>query len=180
MLWASPATQAARFGAIRKLAELQGRVVLDVGCGRADLLDDLLSHGIRPAHYHGIEAVPELCDVAEAKARRDATIIRADFVRDPTRMSVGADVVIFSGSLNTLDADVFEASIAAGYHAARRCLVFNFLASPMIAARDYLRWHRAEEVAALLRSIAPASSATLKRLDDYLAGDCTFALEKNT
>ena len=49
LLWASPETQAARFGAIERLGRLHGKSVLDVGCGRADLLVYLLSRGVRPA-----------------------------------------------------------------------------------------------------------------------------------
>ena len=82
LLWASPQTQAARFDAIDAIVDLNGKSVLDVGCGRADLLEFLLDRGVRPADYVGIEAVDELADAAEAKraARSDVRIVRADFV----------------------------------------------------------------------------------------------------
>src|SRR2546423_14466740 len=56
LLWASPRTQAARFDAICRLAHLAGKRVLDAGCGRADLMDFMISRGIEPAEYVGIEA----------------------------------------------------------------------------------------------------------------------------
>src|SRR3954468_23327877 len=104
LLWASPQTQAARFDAIQRLGCPHGKSVLDVGCGRADLLDFLLDRGVRPADYVGIEAVEDLARAAETKHRRmnDVSIIRADFAREPLRLFVAADVVIFSGSLNTI------------------------------------------------------------------------------
>ena len=46
LLWASPKTQRARFEAIRRACSLEGRDILDVGCGRADLLDYLLANGV--------------------------------------------------------------------------------------------------------------------------------------
>src|SRR5687767_15928369 len=65
LLWASPQTQAVRFDAICRLADLRGKSVLDVGCGRADLLEHLVARGIEPADYVGIEAVDELARAAE-------------------------------------------------------------------------------------------------------------------
>src|SRR4051794_899899 len=94
LLWASPTTQATRFHVIECICELRGRSVLDVGCGRADLLDFLVSRGVKPADYIGIEAVEPLAAAAERKAHDGVPtrIIRADFVTDPTRLFVGADV----------------------------------------------------------------------------------------
>ena len=57
LLWASPDTQAARFDAIQRLGKLDRKSVLDVGCGRADLLAFLLDRGVRPDDYVGIEEI---------------------------------------------------------------------------------------------------------------------------
>ena len=65
LLWASPETQSIRFEAIERLADLGGKSVLDVGCGRADLYDFLHARGIQVADYIGIEAVPALAEAAE-------------------------------------------------------------------------------------------------------------------
>src|SRR6478735_5442670 len=85
LLWASPDTQAARFDAIERLGRLHGKSVLDVGCGRADLLGFLLARGVRPADYTGIEAVHALADAAGrtcAASAVPARVLRADFVRE--------------------------------------------------------------------------------------------------
>src|SRR3954452_4578701 len=70
LLWASPATQSARFEAIRRIYDPAGRSLLDVGCGRAGYLGSLLDRGIRPAASIGIEAVGPLADAAEERAER--------------------------------------------------------------------------------------------------------------
>jgi hypothetical protein len=176
LLWASPKTQRARFDALLRLVELNGRSMADVGCGRADLLDHLLSKSIRPAHYVGLEAVPTLADAAEAKRHPDMLIVRADFVREPGRMFVAADVVYFSGSLNTLDAASFYRTIRLAYEAAAETLVFNFLCSPLLAGAAYLHWRPPAEVLAFARTLTP----NVQWLDDYLDGDCTLALAKTT
>ncbi len=174
LLWASPQTQAVRFGALTRLVGLNRKSILDVGCGRADLLDFLLAHNVKPAHYVGLEGVTALADAAEAKNYSDTMILRADFVREPLRLFVGADVVYFSGSLNTLDLASFYATIRRAYEATAETLVFNFLCSSDLAGMSYLHWHHPSEVWAFCKSL----TSDVRRLDDYLAGDTTFALTK--
>ena len=53
--------------------------------------------------------------------------------------------------------------------------MFNFLSSPFLAGRQYLVWHRPEDVLAFARSL----TSEIAVLDDYLTGDCTMALMKN-
>src|SRR5277367_6342008 len=67
LLWASPKTQRARFAAIARAVNLDGRIILDAGCGRADLLGYLLKQGVNPTEYIGLEAVDELAGAAEER-----------------------------------------------------------------------------------------------------------------
>jgi hypothetical protein len=174
LLWASPHTQAVRFEAIRQMFDLNGRTVLDVGCGRADLLDYLLSQGTRPMHYVGLEAVPDLVSSARKKNHPHSIIIEGDFVADPIRMFVGAEAVIFSGSLNTLDSAAFYNTIRTAFEATAEILIFNFLGSPLLAGQDYLHWHPQDDVRAFARSLA----SDVDFRDDYLPGDCTISIRK--
>ena len=176
LLWASPDTQAARFDAIQRLGKLDRKSVLDVGCGRADLLDFLLDRGITPADYVGIEAVEDLAAAAEAKRRRfkDVRIFRADFVREPLRLFVAADVVVFSGSLNTLEDGDFYTALRRAFDASAEALVFNFLANAYLAGAPYLRWRRPSDVV----DFASKMSHAVHTLDDYLHGDFTVAVHK--
>jgi hypothetical protein len=186
LLWAAPQTQAARFDAFARLCDMNGRSILDVGCGRADLLDFLLGRGIRPSEYIGLEAVPELiAAVARKQPAVDniphstapspsVTIIHADFIREPKRLFVAADIVLCSGSLNTLADSHFYQTLRLAYDAAVQMLAFNFLASPILAGADYLYWREREHVLSFARGL----SSTAQLLDDYLEGDCTIAIHK--
>lgn len=176
LLWASPETQAVRFEAIQRLGDLAGKSVLDVGCGRADLYDFLHVRGVQVADYIGIEAVHALAEAAERKGQQysNLSVIRADFVAQPARMFVAADVVVFSGSLNTLEEPDFVNVLRRAYDAAAEAIVFNFLCSPELASAPYLRWRRPADVLKLARSL----SESVKTLDDYLPGDCTVAVYK--
>jgi len=174
LLWASPRTQAARFDAIRRLADMDGKRVLDAGCGRADLMDFLTQGGIEPTAYVGIEAVDELAAAAIKKTLAGARIIHGDFVREPRLLDIGADVIVFSGSLNTVEKEQFYLSLKQGFEAAGEVMVFNFLAAKHIASAQWLRWHEAKDVLLFARSL----SREVRMLEDYLDGDCTIAVHK--
>src|SRR5688572_17071072 len=138
LLWASPRTQAARFDAIARLYDMRDRRVIDAGCGRADLLDFLVGRGIRPAHYLGIEAVDELAAAAIRKGLPQSEIIHGDFVTNPQYLRVGTDVIVFSGSLNTLDAAQFQTALDVAWESTKEALVFNFLSAAHLANAKWL------------------------------------------
>jgi SAM-dependent methyltransferase len=175
LLWASTKTQRARFEAIRRIHPLAGKSVLDAGCGRADLMAYLLDRGTPPADYVGLEAVETLAAAAESRHYPDTRIVRGDFVRDPARLFVGADVIVFSGSLNTMAGDLFYGTLRRAYDATAEAVVFNFLASPGLAGKDFLVWHRRQDVMSFAHDTADAVLA----LADYLPGDCTVAMIKH-
>jgi SAM-dependent methyltransferase len=175
LLWASRRTQQVRFDVIRNAVPMHGRLVLDVGCGRADLLEHLQSHGIEPMDYLGLEAVPELAALAEKKQRPGVRILRGDFVRDPVRLFVGAEVVVFSGSLNTLDDGAFYQTLRRAWDATAWTLVFNFLCSDELAGAEHLHWRSRADVEAFARTLQPEM---LRAVEGYLSGDCTMVLEK--
>jgi SAM-dependent methyltransferase len=174
LLWASPRTQAKRFDAMLSLQNPRGLAVLDLGCGRADLLDHMIRRRVRPARYVGIEGVRELAEAARDKAVANSEIIVADFVSDPGRMRVDADVIYCSGALNTLEEDDFHRVIRDTFDAARHALVFNFLASPLLAAAPFLRWRERDDVLQFARTL----STGIESREGYLPGDCTILLRK--
>jgi SAM-dependent methyltransferase len=172
LLWASPRTQAVRFEAMAGLVAFGGRRVLDVGCGRADLADFLVSRGVFVRSYVGVEGVEELVEAARAKGLPEAEIVRGDFVADPSVMEVGADVVAISGALNTMEDGAFYATLRRAHAAAREGVVFNFLSSTMLAGAEYLRWRRREAVI----EFASALGGQVRVAEGYLPGDCTVAV----
>jgi hypothetical protein len=174
LLWASPATQAARFEAICRLVNLRRKRVLDVGCGRADFLDYLVRKKVRLDSYVGIEGVAALAEVACEKGNGVARIVQGDFVANPQLLETGAQVVVICGSLNTMDAEGFYSTLRRAYAAAEEALVFNFLCSSRLAGADYLSWHPVEEVLGFARTL----SDRVRKVEDYLVGDCTVMMGK--
>ena len=176
LLWASPRTQAVRFKALMAAVDVAGRTVLDVGCGRADLFDYMVKQQVYPKRYVGFEAVETLAAAAEAKGRPGSTIVRGDFVRDPAALAaVGADVVLISGSLNTLDEPTFRATVRAAFAAAGQALAFNFLGSPALAGQPHLTWHDPATVVAAAAELSPS----VRLWDEYLPGDATVLIRRS-
>jgi SAM-dependent methyltransferase len=174
LLWASREGQRIRFEVIARSCPLTGRKLLDVGCGRADLLGYLLESGIAPAHYTGMEMIPASARAARRKRYERCTIVAADFVRQPERLRVGADVVIFSGTLNTLSRPQFYGALRAAWEAAGEWLVFNFLSSRAWCGENWLSWHRRSSVLEFCRSLG--GEPTFE--EGYLEGDCTIAVRR--
>lgn len=176
LLWASPKTQKARFAAIERAVRLDGRVVLDAGCGRADLLKFLHDRKVRPFEYVGLEAVDALAGAAEQAGYPQARILRGDFVLEPLRLCVGAEVIVFSGSLNTLTDREFYSTLRHAYMASGDDVVFNFLSSPALAGKLYLFWRSVADVLQFARTL----TSQVDVYEDYLHGDCTVAMRKQS
>lgn len=174
LLWTGLEAQSVRFDAIVRNCPLAGLRLLDVGCGRADLLGYLLECGIVPAHYTGLEMIPATLRAARRKKYERCDVIAADFVRQPESLQVGADVVIFSGSLNTLTRPQFYRTLRAAWDAAGQSLVFNFLSSTYWCGEDWLNWHRRDTVLDFCSSLGGKASFD----ESYLEGDCTVAVRK--
>ncbi len=174
LLWASPATQEARFQALLDVQPMHDRTLLDVGCGYADFLQFLRLQGVNPMHYVGLEALPAFAQKARTKCHGHAMIVEGDFVADPIKMFVGAEIVVFCGSLNTLDRATFYKTLDRAYAATAEVLLFNFLCSPELAGRDYLTWHDPVEVLRFCRTL----SANVELSDAYLSGDATVKITK--
>lgn len=171
LLWASPDTQRLRFEAMTRMADFEGARVLDIGCGRADLLTYLLEQGITPDDYIGIEAVPELADAAE---RTGARVLRADFIDQPRTLLCGSDLLVISGSLNTAKDVAFFETLRRAYDAAGHSMVFNFLDSPRLASAPHL-YHRPLPV---VLNHCRRLARDVRHLTDYLPGDATVGLFK--
>jgi SAM-dependent methyltransferase len=127
-LWASEKSQRVRFDVFAQMCFLPGKRLLDAGCSRGDLAAHLIEQGIDFAHYTGIDALPNVIEHAQSRRFDRCTFVAGDFVADPKLLRTGdPQVVLISGSLNTMaDAHVF-ATLEAAWAAAGETLLFNFL-----------------------------------------------------
>lgn len=139
LLWTSRETQRARFCAIAEMCCLTGRVVVDAGCGQGDLLLFLRGEKIGFKRYIGVDALPELLGEAQRHGGADAGFVGADFVADPgvlERLGERAEIIVFSGSLNTLSQQAALRVLDSAWRACTEALVFNFLCEHRSGAID--------------------------------------------
>ena len=93
-----PDGQQIRFEVLAQIGDLAHCSVLDVGCGYADLYP-FLRQRFAGVQYWGIEQMPELLDLAQARypGAPNMTLRTGDFLREALPLS---DYVLASGSLN--------------------------------------------------------------------------------
>jgi SAM-dependent methyltransferase len=139
LLWRSRQTQAERFAVIAQTADLVGRVVADLGCGRGDLAAWLADAGVEYGRYIGVDGVPEMIAFSQERAARERLVecefLTADFAADTAffeglARNHNVDCLVFSGSLNTMDQALAEVVLDRAWRAMARIrgqLVFNFL-----------------------------------------------------
>lgn len=130
-LWNSRRWQEARFRVMCEMAPFVGRVVLDAGAGQGDFARFMSAEGIGYGRYVGLEGVEEMARSAGELGIPESEFYAADFVADErafTRFTKKpADVIVFSGSLNTLDTDGALRVLARAFDACSEAVVFNFL-----------------------------------------------------
>ena len=97
--WRNEHDQRVRFDALAGIADLNGKTVMDAGCGYADLYSFLKERYPEMAHYYGVEQIPELADKAITRYGHlpDTTFIARNFLHADLPI---CDYVLASGSLN--------------------------------------------------------------------------------
>lgn len=161
LLLTSTAAQHKRFAVLASIVAFADKRIADMGSGRADMLVWLRDNSVAYRGYVGVEAVPAFDAFARGRAEgeglREATFVEADFVQDAGLCERLArdhdlDVIVFSGSLNTLgESDalaVLERAWRSIRHKPGSALAFNFLAGggewprppTELPRRDSARW----------------------------------------
>lgn len=137
LLWRSQEYQIKRFEVLAQACQPKGKVLADLGAGRGDLFEYLQAVNQAPTKYIGVEGISELVEPAQ-KRFPDSSWVIADFVSDKALFErlvteFGVSVVVFSGSLNTLDERTAMVVLDRVWDALHRIdgavLAFNFLSS---------------------------------------------------
>ena len=95
--WVSGKAQKVRFRELLADIDLEGKSILDVGCGFGDILAFIEAKTGRFI-YTGVDAVPEFIEVAREKHQGHEFIV-GDYFGQPLRRKF--DIIISSGALNS-------------------------------------------------------------------------------
>ena len=137
LLWRNQSYQRKRFEILAEITRPEGRVVADLGAGLGDMLAYLNESDQAPLQYIGVDGVAELIEQAKARFPESMWLI-ADFVRDRSLFDRlvnehNTSIILFSGSLNTLDERTALAVLDRAWDAVHTrtggTLAFNFLSS---------------------------------------------------
>ena len=127
-LWASRGSQLRRFAHFTRVLDFTSRRVLDLGCSRGDLAGYLIEHHHQYDAYLGVDALGSILDAARDRGLPRATFLHADPLRDPGVLrDADADVIVLSGTLNTMDWPIARRLLADAWAATQDVLLFNFL-----------------------------------------------------
>lgn len=152
LLWKSEVHQRTRFRVFAEMIDLTERIVIDCGCGRADLLLYLAERKVPYRAYVGIDALPVMVEHCNLKIQKQglerARVFQGDFVPDegafvdcirrfgtqaqpPQTPAGGGEVLVFSGSLNTCGQDLALRVLDRAWRAVEGrpggAVAFNFL-----------------------------------------------------
>jgi SAM-dependent methyltransferase len=173
--WASEASQRARFAVLAANVDLEGKSLLDVGCGMGDLWGFLRQRGIGAA-YTGIDLLAKMVAAARRRYPRACFACRdvfaADFVVRET-----FDVVFCSGLFNLNlgnNEEFLPQALRRLLELSRETTVFNLLHER--AAYDRVRYYHYHPQD-VLEIVAPLV-AEARVIDDYLPNDFTVICRK--
>jgi len=142
--WDTRAHQWTRFGAAAAVLDLQGRDVLDIGCGLGDFRVFMEETGISPSAYAGVDINDDLLAVARRRFP-GSRFERRNVVLEPYDAPV-CDVAVMFGLVNfrLKDLDNYEyaaRAIDAAFDACREALVVDMLSDrrvPEYAEEDFV------------------------------------------
>lgn len=169
--WASEESQQARFAVLADSVPLDGRSLLDVGCGLGDLLTWLNANGYE-ADYTGVDILEEM--VQRARQRHpEGRFVQGDPFAAGLLRPGSFDVVFCSGTFNLNMGDnrpFLAQSIRPLLSLANEYLVFNLLHARAHwgTMGDYFHFDPAE-----VRAMLDPLGVDYRIREDYLPNDFT-------
>jgi SAM-dependent methyltransferase len=171
--WGSRESQARRFSVLAELEDLQGRSVLDVGCGTGDLLAWLRAAGLSVS-YTGLDITAAMVDASRARFP-DAAFAIGDLHDPPPDLAAQYDVVVASGifAYRRHDAEAYIASTVSRMFArCRIAAMFNALSAWAVEPDETDTLVEPGWALGMCRTMTPR----LAFRHDYLPNDFTVAL----
>ena len=174
--WSSAESQLERFRVLADNVDLEGKSLLDVGCGLGDLWAYLRRRGLS-LDYTGVDLIEKMVEAA-GRLHPGARFIRADvFAEDPFAPE-SFDVVFCSGIFNLNlgnNREFLAAAMPRLLELSREHVVINLLHSRAAFGPPDEYFHfRPRDVRKILRRL-PCEA---RLIDDYLPNDFTVICRK--
>ncbi len=184
--WKNRDMQLARFDIMMEMTDFTGRVIVDAGSGLGGMAEHLNERGVQYGRYIGLDAMPEMIDQSRTRNIPEAEFVVSDFAGETDSFDrftkraggPGAELIIFSGSLNTMHEDAALEVLERAWAAATEGVLFNFLsdrAVPKLLAKDAAPARRFNTIRLLDWALTKTPAVQFRQ--DYFAGhDATIAM----
>ncbi|MDD4494706.1 MAG: methyltransferase domain-containing protein [Eubacteriales bacterium] len=175
--WESEEAQRIRFKVLTDNIDLNGKSLLDVGCGLGNLAGFLIENNVSAA-YTGADILESMAKAAKER-NPEAEFLFLDIFDAGTLADRKFDVVFTSGIFNlNLKNNIkfLEKAIIRFIELANSQVVFNMLHERSENKEPSYYYYNPEAVAELIESIA-AKPLNVKFIDNYLHNDFTVIMD---
>ncbi len=174
--WEDAYSHLKRFEVLRDAVPLEGKILLDVGCGVASLYRYLKAYAIA-CQYTGVDALPEMIYVAR-KLSPESRVLQGDPFQNDMFLPESFDVVFASGIFNLNLGSPHEflyQAVEKMRQWSREWVVFNALhCRSQCQEATYLYYNPDEVVTVFSRKYED----DIVVIDDYLINDFTIVIKK--
>lgn len=176
--WESEQAQQLRFDMLLSAVDLEGKSLLDVGCGTGNLLEYICSKGIN-VKYTGVDILEKMIEIADSK-KLAGDFIHADIFKQKLFDKESFDVIYTSGIFN-LDLgnnrDFLRKAVGLFLELSRHSVVFNLLHRDSPDREDKYFYFSPDEVRELLEDFTDRI-ADVRFIEAYLKNDFTVVIRK--
>lgn len=176
--WESEEAQRLRFEMLLSSVDLQGRTLLDVGCGTGNLLEYINSKGIELS-YTGVDILEKMIEKAKSK-RLNAEFIKVDIFKNTIFKDQSFDVIYSSGIFNLNlgnNKDFLINALKLFMRLSSDTVVFNLLHCNSPDREDKYYYFHPDEISEILER----HSGEIKKVEfveSYLKNDFTVICRK--
>jgi SAM-dependent methyltransferase len=177
--WESEEAQRLRFDMLLSSVDLEGRTLLDVGCGTGNLLEYIQSRGIHVA-YTGVDILEKMIDMAKSK-NLGGEFHHADIFKDNMFEDRSFDVIYSSGIFNLNlgnNREFLKSALELFLRLSKEAVVFNLLHCDSPDREDKYFYFHPDEVSGILSGYSGLIEK-VQFIEAYLKNDFTVVCKKN-
>lgn len=177
--WESAEAQRLRFEALVSSVNLQGKRLLDVGCGTGNLYEYIREKGIN-IEYTGVDLLQSMIDIAKSK-KLDAEFQCVDIFKNNPFEENSFDIVYSSGIFNLNlgnNKEFLTKAILLFVSLAKETVAFNLLDIASPDREDPYFYFDPDEVPKIIEK-ATDKIAKINIVKQYLQNDFTVICHKN-
>ncbi len=175
--WESEKAQRLRFDMLLDSVSLEGKSLLDIGCGMGNLLEYLIYKGLH-VQYTGVDILESMIESAKCK-KLDGEFLCVDVFEDEAFSSRSFDVIYTSGIFNLNlgnNREFLLKALKKMLDTAKETVVFNLLHKDSPDREDKYFYHDPEEIKILLKDFPAIERVEVK--EQYLNNDFTVVCHK--